>query len=257
MSTQRLFIGVAILIPCLAWGQVGPITAADPGFPITSEFGPRMLSGVPDFHPGIDYGATAGTAAPLIEAGTISRLSFDGGGLSPTAGTILFFEFDTATSHHFRYLHMFNNTALPINSGGFTLTLTSGGHLAIVHWVGGQVGSAADYALSPSANENPQIGGVNVKDSQGVDILTTNIAQSPVGPVGYSGLANPNQKHLHIDLGAGISQNPLEYIAHAASNFTVQFLDSNGAPRQNGFVVNPNDPASSFINVHLDNEVGN
>jgi len=27
-------------------------------------------------------------------------------------------------------------------------------------------------------------------------------------------------------------------------------------PRQNGFVVNPNDPASSFINVHLDTTLG-
>jgi hypothetical protein len=228
------------------------ITASNPGFEITSDFGPRFLPAA-DFHKAIDYGAAAGVSLPLLEAGSISRLSFADGGVNPLTNQILILELNTTNGHHFRYLHIFNNTALPINSGEFALSTTTAGNLCIIHWAEGSNRTQADYVLAAVANGLVQAGGFPVLDTSGNQARTQTVGASPIAPSGTSG---NYAAHMHIDMGYGISGSPLAHIEHAVSSFTVQFLDGNGNARPNGYVVSSSDTATTFIKARVNSGTG-
>src|SRR3989339_1935550 len=80
------------------------MTATDPGFEITSDFGPRLVGSL-DFHKAIDYHRGAGETIPLLENGQVEDLA---------RGTGNLFRIEIRGNHTFRYLHMFNNNSLPI-----------------------------------------------------------------------------------------------------------------------------------------------
>ena len=93
---------------------------------------------------GIDYSRGAGQSVPLLEDGTVMGLS------RPNVGSIIILTIQGV--HTFRYLHMFNDTVLPIFSGSFILALASvanDGNLAIVKRTAGFL-DRADYIISRS-----------------------------------------------------------------------------------------------------------
>lgn len=248
----------------LAWGhQTVPFTE----FPITSDFGPRFLTANNrfDFHKAIDWSRAAGLSVPLLEAGSVIRLSYStlAEPLNPQAGGILIFE--TVGEHRFRYLHMFNNAALPIDSGDFTLALTDNNRLAIIKWAN-RTSLKAAYVIAEESGDMIQLPAGLVLNQDGsapietINALTTTNNAS-IGPSGGSGGFSP---HMHVDHGfvqiggqtVAASENPLAHVGHAISGFAVTFLDRNGAQRQDGFIVHRGNADDAFIKIRADTTNG-
>lgn len=53
--------------------------------PVTSKFGLRVINGLPDFHPGVDFGAPAGTPVAAVSDGTVDREGWENPAI-PTQG---------------------------------------------------------------------------------------------------------------------------------------------------------------------------
>lgn len=249
---MRILLASLITFAVSASAVWGHETVPDPGLEITSDFGPRFVPG-PDFHKGADYRRAFGAAVPLLEDGTIIQMRRSAVG-NPFVAAVT----GGANGHQFRYLHMFNDNPAPITSGDFTLTTTESGTPVVIRWTAGHFGARADYMLAEFAGEFVTFNGARVLTPDGAleqeTIVQVTRAQHPaLGPAGTSGGVDV---HLHVDMGFGISENPFAHIGHPASNFVVQLLDGAGNPRPNGFIPNPQDPASSFIKVRINSAVG-
>ncbi len=235
-------------------------TLFDPGFLVTSDFGPRFVTGGSPFHKAIDMQRATGSTIPLLENGNITLL-FRGA----TTGIIIV---TVAGGHTVRYLHMFNDTPLPICSGGFILDMDSNSNLAIVKLSGAST-SQADYILSTTsgatvtsdfttASPSTTCSGfpnaiITFQNSSGVNATTvstvTRAAHSALGPSGTSGGFPP---HMHIDLN-NQSENILFHMPDRAGSIDVlNLFDGEYISRQEGYVVGPNKATTSFLRVDVD-----
>jgi len=234
-----------------------PNDVPDPGFVFTSDFGPRNVT---PWHPAIDYGAGAGVAAPLLEDGTVTGLS------RPNVGSIIILTIQGV--HTFRYLHMFNDTVLPIFSGSFILAQVSGGNLAIVSRTPGFL-DRANYIISPTAGQtvtiNSDLLGIPgptvptvLRNAAGAgNAISTNQLNTVNHPaVGAAGTSGGYPAHLHVDLGFNVSENPLYHIADRNSAYVVKMLDTGNTARLGDYFVGPNDSNSMFIKLNVDSKVG-
>src|SRR5687767_288337 len=100
---QRLFKSGLLIALAITAAQAHE-TIPNPGFDITSDFGPRILDNeTRDFHRAIDYSRAEHLSIPLLEDGRITRLSYStlSDPLDPQAGGILIVEISSA--HKFRY----------------------------------------------------------------------------------------------------------------------------------------------------------
>jgi hypothetical protein len=209
-----------------------PNDVPDPGFVFTSDFGPRNVT---PWHPAIDYGAGAGVAVPLLEDGTVAGLS------RPNVGSIIILTIQGV--HTFRYLHMFNDTVLPIFSGSFILAQVSGGNLAIVRRTPGFL-DRANYIISPTAGQtvtiNSDLLGIPgptvptvLRNAAGTGnaISTNNLDRTNHPTIGAAGTSGGYPAHLHVDLGFNVSENPLYHIADRNSEYIVKMLDTGNNAR--------------------------
>jgi len=235
------------------------MTATDPGFEITSDFGPRLVGSL-DFHKAIDYHRGAGETIPLLENGQVEDLA---------RGTGNLFRIEIRGNHTFRYLHMFNNNSLPITSGIFTLTNSDNGHLCIIKWTSGYQGSRADYIISQHdySGETVTLNSIKIRNANDSANATTSgtLTQTNnpyVGPAGVSGDPDGDgpltqyAAHMHIDMGAGVSENPLYHINHSASTYNVEVRDKNSIKRSTDWIVKKDDSNTTFLKVYTNTITG-
>lgn len=239
-----------------------PDEADDPGFDITSDFGPRNVAGS-RFHRAIDFRRQAGQTVPLLEDGTVTAL-FQGATTNIIIVTV-------SGTHTLRYLHLFYDDfliGLPRFSGGFMLAEASDGNLAIVKQVPG-FPDRAEYIIS--ANPTPQTvtvdadllfglplpGTVTIQNAAGTAVaMSTNILNTTDHDVGPAGTSGDFPAHMHVDLGLGVSENPLYHITDRASAYIVTLQEKNNQARLPGYFVGPNDPDSFFIKLQVDSRAG-
>jgi hypothetical protein len=249
------FVAVLAVLMGAASAGAHPDDAIDPGFFITSDFGPRTTAGGTPFHKAIDMRRAAGLGVPLLENGTVTSL---------TRGNTQLVSLVVTGQHTFRYLHFFDDTALPIVSGPFVLARASDNSLAIVR-LAGTPGEAA-YIISPNAGNTVTItvqraglplppftfmtpGGGAPATTE--DVLTT-AAHPNAGPAGGSGGFDV---HMHVDHGiannVSVSMNPLFHMADRTSRFIAALRDRDDVNRPPGYAVGPNEPLSTFLKLNV------
>jgi hypothetical protein len=268
MSGTRLLLAALVVLGGLAERAAGhPALIPDPGFTITSDFGPRTVPGGTPFHKALDFSRPLGTNVPLLEDGTVTSLN-----RADTAGDPRHLVALVVTGvHTFRYLHFFDDSDLPIVSGSFVLAEATGGGLAIVRMSG--TPGRASYMISPVAGRTVTITTARpglpmvpftFKNAAGTANATTETALTTAshpdaGPAGGSG---GFAVHMHIDHGvmiggaAQVSMNPLFHIVDRDSAFIVALQDKTGINRPAGYAVGPNDAGSTFLKLDVNSSVG-
>ena len=137
--------------------------AIDPPFGdnnVTSEYGPRLLLGVFDFHDGIDYNPGAGNSdlddpIPAIEAGICQNISPQG-----DAGWVFSFN-NTSGTRRWSYLHTFEHGSMPtlgtnVTLGNFELGVFENGEYFIIR---NAYGTYPRKAFSATPQQIPGIPG--------------------------------------------------------------------------------------------------
>lgn len=200
---------VVALYPDVVHAVPPPIPA---DFVLTSDFGPRDVSGGTSFHSGIDYAAfggsarTLGRALPAIETAGIQEIRRQG-----TLGWNIALGADVPTPKAWRYAHLFLTTAtLRGNAlGRFMLTIEQGEFVVIRFTDNTRTSAEKAYAaranlpiLAPLPNDFTVL-------------LTTTVVEAGelFAPVGQSGLRGKRPRpHLHLALnftpGSLIGDNP-------------------------------------------------
>ena len=255
---RALLVAALVAAPILAGAH--PNDVPDPGFYITSDFGPRDAGGnASRFHRSIDYRRHVGRAVPLLEDGTVTEINRPNTMVSLVVVGV----------HTFRYLHFFDDTALPIVAGSFVLARSSDNNLAIVRMSG--VAGRASYIISPTANRTVTISTARpglppvpfvfmTADgmAQARTINAVTVAANPdAGPAGGSG---GFAVHMHVDHGlvAGtntqVSMNPLLHIADRESRFIAFLRDRTDIGRVAGYAVGPLDTTSTFLKLRVNSE---
>jgi hypothetical protein len=261
----RVALAALLVFGGLAGRAAGhPVLVPDPGYVITSDFGPRTVAGGTPFHKAIDFKRALGTTVPLLEDGTVTSLN------RASAGVVHLVSLVVTGVHTFRYLHFFDDTDLPIVSGSFVLATASGGSLAIVRMSG--TPGRASYIISPNAGNTVTITTARpglpmvpftFRNAAGTANATTENALTTAnhpdaGPAGGSG---GFAVHMHVDHGvmAGgvqVSENPLYHITDRDSAYIVALQDKTGINRTAGYAVGPNDTGSTFLKLDVNSSVG-
>jgi hypothetical protein len=236
--------------------QAHPTDADDPGFYITSDFGPRTVAGGTPFHKALDFRRGAGLGVPVLEDGTVTQLSRGGTGLV---------SFVVMGQHQFRYLHFFNDTDLPIVVGAFVLATASDGALAIVHLSG--TPGRASAIVSPNVGNTVTITAVRAglpappftfKNAAGTANATTVNAVTRGSDGGPAGGSGGFAVHMHVDHGnAGgtqVSMNPFYHMADRTSRFIASLRDRDDINRPTGYAVGPNEATSTFLKLNVRSE---
>lgn len=216
---------------------------------ITSDFGPRKVGNEFQFHRAIDLKGAAGTAFPLIKGGKVVELKYAADG-----SNILICTIEVSSTEKYRYLHMFSNATLPIDSGDFTLCKTKrDDQYAIICWEN-KSQNRAKYIISTAVNDTVEIYGniVLTKTGNEAEKTTTNLNPTDhpyIGPIGTSG---GYPAHMHIDMGYKVNKNPLYYIPHnREENFEIGLWDKNNRDRENGWIVKKDDANSYYLKITL------
>jgi len=207
---------LSISICTLLLQKIFSQTLPAPPWPITSDYGPRMLDKNKDgisetwnFHNGIDYGGGYGDPINPVEGGNINRIEYlEGGWNLRIDGTL----------GRWEYIHIFTGTsdATPVTSGNWelrraTLECPYTGETVqsniIILWSG----TNAEKVLSSIPNywiKNPD--GSYIEGTNGEKIKTRSsvFSSEVIAPVGNSG-GVPTHLHLEYQNGA---DNPLLHV---------------------------------------------
>ena len=253
--------GLAVVLTLLlgvAPAGAHPDDAPDPGYYITSDFGPRTVAGGTPFHKAIDMRRGAGLGVPLLEDGTVTSL---------TRGNTQLVSLVVTGQHTFRYLHFFDDTALPIVSGAFVLARASDNSLAIVRLAGAP--GEASYIISPNAGNTVTITAQRaglpnppftfMTAGGGAPATTENALTTGNHPdAGPSGGSGGFAVHMHVDHGVvgnvSVSMNPLFHMADRTSRFIAALRDRDNVNRPRGYAVGPNEPLSTFLKLNVRSE---
>lgn len=198
-------------------------TLPAPPWPITSDYGPRMLSHW-NFHQGIDYAGGYGEPITPVEEGVITRIAYlDGGWNLRIEGALGSWE----------YIHIFTGSgSLPVTSGNWelsnaTLEIPSTGTTEQANIIILWVGNSAEKVLTQSQYSNRliRIDGENyILGNDGKPILTRTSVSStePISPVGNSGEVST---HLHLEYRNG-ADNPLLHVQHPPDSLPRAAIES-------------------------------
>ena len=216
---------------------------------INSDFGPRKIGNKCQFHRAIDLKGSAGTAFPLIKGGKVVELKY-----ATDGSNILICTIEVSSTEKHRYLHMFSNATLPIDSGDFTLCEThEKKNYAIVCW-SNKSQNRAKYILSTEAGQTVKINNNFVIEEIGNEVAESVNVLNPtdhpyIGPIGTSG---GYSAHMHIDMGLNVNKNPLYYIPHnKEENFEIGLWDRNNNERENGWIVKKDDANSYYLKITI------
>jgi len=233
-----------ILLLIISWGTFFP-QGFQPPVPgnISSDYGPRNLGGIYDWHRGIDYGSPMWTSVEAVEGGNIGEINYQPG--SRGGGWYIRVNGDSA---HWTYMHLFYDEANnnPISSDNryearmarledptgqnnpedryifiFWINRNNNHAEKILSLRGGWWVRArpGDPGYDPN---NPYI-----FDQNGQRILTQGsvVDREIVGPSGASGAA-VGHPHLHVGAHRDYRYdiNPLYYINHPQPVYTLSIL---------------------------------
>jgi hypothetical protein len=185
-----------------------------PPYPITSDYGPRVVSLGSFFHQGIDYGAPLYSSIAPVESGRITNIAYGGAWYVRLEGF----------NGTWRYLHLFTGKGeTPITAADpwelrwadledpDTEEVTSA--LVIVKWlVAGSTNAANIWGVDPGKiiklGTNRYVLGADNKTVQ-----TRNYISALTDFIGPSGNSGDYPAHLDIRLNDG-DDNPLYYLIH-------------------------------------------